>query len=60
MDEFGLVSWACNFAPFVALEELNLSGNMITDVVPLNLQVLPLLKALDLSKNQITVPIAEV
>eukprot|EP01117_Protostelium_nocturnum_P019432 TRINITY_DN842_c0_g1_i1.p1 TRINITY_DN842_c0_g1~~TRINITY_DN842_c0_g1_i1.p1 ORF type:complete len:2518 (-),score=1170.22 TRINITY_DN842_c0_g1_i1:41-7594(-) len=51
---------ALDFRQFIALEELNLSGNKIVSFTSMGLEKLPNLKVLDLSNNRINAPLQEI
>jgi Leucine-rich repeat (LRR) protein len=55
LTDFNLT--VCNFAPFVALKELSLRNNKLTDMLDLGLRGLSNLKKLDLANNQIRTPL---
>eukprot|EP01114_Cavostelium_apophysatum_P010445 TRINITY_DN2416_c0_g1_i11.p1 TRINITY_DN2416_c0_g1~~TRINITY_DN2416_c0_g1_i11.p1 ORF type:complete len:2801 (+),score=908.52 TRINITY_DN2416_c0_g1_i11:43-8445(+) len=59
MNGRDLCSSACDFSPFLSLQELNLSHNRITDIHNLGLEKLSNLKILDLSSNQIAISLKE-
>jgi Leucine-rich repeat (LRR) protein len=59
LNDCGLTSAACDFRKFKNLEELNLSGNKLTNIRDLLLFKLPKLRVLDVTRNQITTPIEE-
>jgi Leucine-rich repeat (LRR) protein len=49
-----------DFSAFVNLEELDLSGNKITDITKMGLESLKKLRVLDVSKNEINSSLKEV
>ena len=58
MDNYELIS--CDFQMFVNLEELNLSGNLLTDITTTNLDKIPKLRVLDITNNKIDNSLKEV
>lgn len=55
-----LVSSAVNVSPFLNLEELNLSHNLLTDIMLLGLEHLHHLRVLDVSFNNLQNPLPQV
>eukprot|EP00727_Mastigamoeba_balamuthi_P005634 m51a1_g1690 hypothetical protein (1072) ;mRNA; r:462527-466818 len=60
MSGVGLTSDFCNFAPFSNVKELNISHNRIKDLMVMGLQLLKLLRVLDVSCNEIETPLTDV
>ncbi len=56
LADFGLT--VANFSPFVALKEICLRNNKLTDVTEMGLRGLSNLKKLDLTNNQIRTPLS--
>lgn len=55
-----LVTSALDFSAFIALEELDLSGNKLTTLNGMCLEQLPNLRVLDVSNNEINTPLKDV